>query len=102
MIENRRYLYHKATVDGNTELDYIRTPLPNMSLSLREKFRVTSQYVGRIDLISYKMFNTFNLGWLILEYNDILDPYDEIVVGTVLNIPNIDEYYSFFNQNSIT
>lgn len=100
MIEQRRFLYAKVSVDGDQELDYLRTKIPEMNLSLRSTFRVTQQYVGRIDLVSYKFYNSFDFGWLILEFNDIMDPYDDIQLGTVLQIPNIEDYFSFFNRNA--
>jgi|AntDeeMinimDraft_5_1070356.scaffolds.fasta_scaffold101836_1 hypothetical protein len=101
MLNERRFLYSKNSVDGNSELDYINTAIIDMDLTYTEKFVVNQTLQFRIDLISYRFYNTFDLGWLICDYNNIMDPFDEIVVGKELLIPDLGEYYSFFNANSV-
>lgn len=101
MLNERRFLYARVDVDGNTELDYITTRISSMDIPYMTKFIVPQTLEHRIDLISYRFYNTFDLGWLICDYNDILDPFDEIVTGKELLIPNLSDYYSFFNSNSI-
>lgn len=101
MLDQRRFLYKRVDVNGNLELDYIQTKIVDMDLSSVAEFTVTQTFENRIDLISMRFYNTYDLGWLICDYNDIIDPFDEIVIGKVLNIPNLQEYYSFFNANSI-
>lgn len=51
------------------------------------KFVITDKYVGRPDLISYDVYQTPDLMWLVLQYNNILDPTLEIVEGKELTLP---------------
>jgi len=39
-------------------------------------------------LISYKMYNTIDLWWIILLANAITNPLEPLIPGTVLKIPN--------------
>lgn len=43
--------------------------------------------VGRPDLISYEIYGTPDLMWLILQYNNILDPTLEMDAGVELFLP---------------
>lgn len=47
----------------------------------------SSRYVGRADLIAYDYLGSEDYEWLILQYNTILDPKKEIVLGAQLRIP---------------
>lgn len=102
MIEERRFLYRRANVNNNTELDYIDTPITTMDISYTQEWRITGQYENRPDLISFKFYRSYDFAWLICDYNDILDPYDELEVGRKIKIPSLEEFYSFFNRRSIT
>ena len=43
--------------------------------------------VARPDLLSYKMYKTPNLYWVILWMNGILDPFEGMYPGMLLRIP---------------
>lgn len=38
------------------------------------------------DSISYKFYNTTSLWWMIANYNGVLDPFDELVVGEKIKL----------------
>lgn len=50
-------------------------------------FTVTPQYANRPDLIAYLFYKNTELEWVILQYNNIVDITEEIIVGAVLLIP---------------
>lgn len=56
-------------------------------------YNVTAQDIDRPDLISYKLFGTVELWWMILDFNHISDPFS-LSVGQKLRIP----YVSAVNQ----
>lgn len=99
-IDKRRYLYKVEEVDGRRELDYLDTSLLRMNIEPSEVFRITTAYRYRPDLISYRFYENFHFAWLIMDYNGILDPFEELDVGRVIEIPDLSQYYSFFNRNS--
>lgn len=38
--------------------------------------------------ISYKIYNTIDLWWLICKFNEVKNPFDELTVGRILRIPS--------------
>lgn len=38
--------------------------------------------------ISYKFFNTYKLWWLICKFNNIKNPFDELIPGNIIKIPS--------------
>lgn len=100
MIYNRKYLYKRDEVDGVEELDYLQTSLVYQDFPVEEEIIVTDSIAYRPDLISKRAYGSFHYGWLIMDHNDILDPYEQLVTGTVLEIPRMEDYFTFFNENS--
>lgn len=48
---------------------------------------VTPATESRPDLIAFQLYGRSNLMWLVLQYNNILDPVTELVAGTKLRLP---------------
>ncbi len=65
-------------------------------LTTSKKHRVAPDEAGRLELISYREYGTVELWWLIGTYNGIILPLEELVEGTMLEIPSlssIEDYY---------
>ena len=58
------------------------------------------KYVGRPDLLAYAFYNDTRLSWLIMQYNDILDPL-ELVTGYMLLMPSRDKVSSTFGVTKV-
>jgi len=54
---------------------------------------VTSSEVCRLDLIAYKYYNNALLWWVIAQANNIKDPFNDVVLGMQLRIPNMNTLY---------
>jgi hypothetical protein len=52
-------------------------------------YTVENFYAGRPDLISNAFYNEPRYGWVICQYNNIIDPFGEIVAGRILLIPTM-------------
>jgi hypothetical protein len=96
----RKYFYDEVTVNGSKELDYLTTRLNTMELNSATFYRVDIVTEKRPDLISMKFYGTYHLGWLIAEHNNLQDPIEDLVMGLVIKIPSITEYYQYYNRNS--
>lgn len=101
-IVSRSRLFAVVEVDNNKELDYLDTPLMDMNLETQRAFRIPQSMEFRPDLISFKFFGTFHLGWLLAIHNDFQDPIMEFTKGKLINIPSIEEYYRFYQRNART
>lgn len=55
---------------------------------------VEAQFAGRLDQISAIYLLEPRYWWVIAQYNNVLDPYNEIQEGTILYIPSIDRVKS--------
>ena len=47
-----------------------------------------AKYVGRPDLLAYAWFGDVGLEWVIPQFNDILDPDEELIANKLLLIPS--------------
>jgi hypothetical protein len=100
-MKNRLTLFKKELVNGNLEVDYLSNKVINFdTFPTQERvFIVRSDVLGRIDLISYEVYRTVDLWWLIALRNDIIDPVDGLYLGQKLYIPSLLDYYDFYNKN---
>lgn len=55
-----------------------------------------SKYVGRPDLLAYAFYGDTRLKWVIMQYNDILDPSAELTAGRLLLMPTTSKVNSAF------
>lgn len=49
---------------------------------------VTTRQAQRPDLIAFDFYQNSSLMWLVLQYNNIVDPVVELVEGTEIRLPN--------------
>ena len=61
------------------------------------KYVVEKKWVGRLDLIAAAFLGEPRHWWVIAQYNNILDPHNEIIEGRVIFIPTIDRVNSLLN-----
>lgn len=101
MIKDRKYLYRTSEVDGVKELDYLQTRLVYREFQISNEITLTDATAYRPDLISRVAYGSPHYGWLIMDHNNILDPYIQLTTGTVLEIPDISDYFDFYNDNSV-
>jgi len=50
-------------------------------------YTVSSGESGRPDLIAYRLYQKATLGWVVLQFNNIVDPATELQTGTVITLP---------------
>lgn len=98
-LKDRTDLFTVATVSGNTELDWLSSPLMTYTFQNLTTFTVPSYMVGRLDLVSFAAYGVPDFWWLIGIVNNIMDPFDDMSSGQVLKIPSLNEYFTFYNQN---
>jgi len=100
-INKRQLMFKEEIISDNLELDYLsENPINFDGFSSEDELYMVKQHVmGRVDLISYEVYGTVDLWWLILLRNNIIDPLSEISVGDILKIPSLGDYYDYFNKN---
>lgn len=98
-IYQRLNLYNKVNVGLNKEVDLLATNLPDFDVRQERIFTITARLAGKPSLISYEVYGTTELGWLIMQINDILDPFEELYIGREIKIPPLREYFDFYSDN---
>ena len=51
------------------------------------EYTIPVVYAGKPDLIAYDYYGRNDLGWLVLQYNNIVDVNEELCAGKVIKLP---------------
>jgi hypothetical protein len=89
LVKNSRYVSGGETEVGLNTIEHwerLVFPVNNDDTS----YVVEKKFVGRLDLITAVFLVEPRYWWVVAQYNNILDPYSEIVEGRVLYIPTLD------------
>ena len=97
---DRTRFYNIETVNGVKEFDFLYQSLSQFVLKYPVTYyRLTDTDVARPDLVSAKVYSgNIQYWWVILLFNDIRDPFSEMVSGMLLKIPSVLDLYEIFKQ----
>lgn len=104
-MKSERSYYPFVTVDGIQEMDFLQGGITKLNqYYARDGIYINYEhkYLGRLDLLSYEVYETAMLWWVIALANDILDPFDDTLVGSLIYIPPIMDVYEFYNSEYVT
>lgn len=102
-MQYKRYFYNIKSIDFVKEFDFLDNSLTKLTEYITRNlsyFTVTGKYNHRFDLISYEVYQIPDLYWVIALYNNIIDPFEDIV-GRTFEIPHLRDVYDFINENSV-
>lgn len=92
----RLAFYHKVTVDGVDELDFLWNSLSEFEMKYEPTYyRVDDSDIPDPALISYRVYGDIGFWWIILLVNEIKNPFIELEPGMVLKIPSKLDIYDF-------
>lgn len=96
----RKKYYDVANIAGIEQLDLLSFKWLRFSRFLRDRevlrYQVTADREGRLDRISADFYNNVFLYWIIALANDILDPINDVSIGTTLVIPSASDIEAYF------
>lgn len=95
---SKQPIYNKSSKMNNYEIVYdesvsqYRTGFYSNKLMDKKSqfdtiYEVEAGFEHRLDLISYKFYETATFDWAIADANNISDPIKNVKVGTILRIP---------------
>lgn len=89
-----------ATYTGHNLLDYYLPELKKLCLKIKDfTYDERMKYKYRPDLLSYDVYKTVGLDWLILICNGIIDPKEfDLSVLKVLRLPNVHVLKEFMSE----
>jgi hypothetical protein len=98
-VKNSRYVQGGLTEVGPIGLEWwSRFDFPKDSSD--QIYIIEEKYTNRIDLIAYAFYNEPRWWWIIAQYNNILDPWIEIIPGRKLLIPTLNRLQLLFGQKT--
>ena len=104
MSDYRRANY--IPVIGTLRLDWLRAKYINIKFLVPAKgiFVVTEAFEANLPGIAFEIFGDIELWWALALYNGIVDPIDDVSVGTRLLIPDREYLISLletYDPNSL-
>ena len=101
---SRSNFYNRNQINGIQENDLVFNKFKDFKFSTSQKFyEVTEADIARPDLMSYKLYNKVNYWWILLKFNGIQDPWNDLEVGQILNVPaqnDIEEFVLKSRKNN--
>lgn len=85
MNNNSRFIKGGTVEDTSKPGFWVRNVFPKAADDLT--ITITDKYKNKPYLIAYDLYGTVELGWFVLQYNDILDSTAELVPGAVIQLP---------------
>lgn len=62
-------------------------------------FIVKKKHENRADIIANDVYGNDRLDWLVLQYNTIVDPVEELIAGKVLLLPAVSRIHTILTQS---
>jgi hypothetical protein len=95
-------LKRSAYTDTGTEpkaLDYLSARYLNIKFIVpaRSSFVVTQAYEANAPGIAFDFYGSADYWWVVLLFNDIIEPLEELVAGKVLQLPGLADVNAFLS-----
>jgi len=91
--------YKKVTNNFIVEYDqltaYFSTALLN---STPIHYKISFEEEARPDLIAKNFYGNWTMWWVIMVFNNVQDPFTELLSGTIIQIPSQDDIVSIMNS----
>ena len=99
---NRCKFYTVVDVDGVNENDVLHNNLSRFRARYATAlYRVEASDIQRPDLISHKAYGTVRYWWVVLSYNNIQNPFTDIEIGDILELPHALDIHEFFKRYAV-
>lgn len=90
-----KYAYQKV---DREQYDFLKTPLSEFykfMIRPTQKWMLSEAYLGRLDLASYEIYKDSHYWWVLALVNNIYDPFDFSLVGSIIECPDIIDITNF-------
>lgn len=97
LLRRSRYVAGGTTETSKTAIEWWeRTPLAQNEDDTLYVIQDIDE--GRLDLLAALHYGESRLWWVIAQYNNILDPYNEVKVGLRIRIPKKERVEALFSS----
>jgi hypothetical protein len=99
---SRCKFYEKVTIDSIPQLDFLDTKIngfiPKNPVGY---YQVSQQDISRLDKISHNAYGNTSYWWIICLHNNIKNPFSEISVGDILEIPTLADIHELYRNRKL-
>jgi hypothetical protein len=96
---NRATFFKPEILDGIPELDLSEGKFSLFETKAQVRmYQLDSYEAFRPDIISYRIYNTTSYWWILMKYNNIIDPLEELVPGLILKVPDASDIRNFVRE----
>lgn len=89
--------YKTVEVDGILEKDLLQNNWDLFEIKRPTTFfTVPYTFRKRPDLLSIKLYGKQDYWWILLKVNDIQDPWNDIHIGDIIQVPNVRDIEDFY------
>jgi|TARA_R110001592_G_scaffold65278_1_gene200451 hypothetical protein len=86
-------------VNGVNEVDMPMNGFNTQVFNLKPTlYQVTESDIQRPEMISYKVYNSMDMWWLLMKYNKVEDIWNDLFVGMVLEVPPKKELEAYYRS----
>jgi hypothetical protein len=97
--ENSRYLQGGVSDIGKNYIRWWERRILKKDDNSDVVYVISRVYAAAPDLIAYDYYGRNDLGWLILQYNNVVDINEELAVGKAILLPSKDRvFYEMVNH----
>ena len=84
----------------NEKYNVFKSPYKNIRFTVKEQgsYTIKADDIGKIAMISYRIYGTTIFWRALLEYNGFKNPVSDIYPGQVLKIPDKDSLVALFSN----
>ena len=98
----RKNFYDVVTINDVQQLNYLSLQWIRFRSFIKNKnvttFRVNNKFEWNLPRIAHEFYGNVHLWWIIAISNPILNPIEDVVIGTVLLIPNLTDIEDFYQN----
>jgi len=95
---NRTNFFPSEVVNGRNERDLVKNYFNDLFIVRRPMrfYIIKSTDVARPDLLSIKFYGQQDYWWIVCRVNKLDDPWNDIIVGDIIQIPALQDINDFF------
>jgi hypothetical protein len=101
--KNSRYVQGGESSVGEKFIRWWERTVYDKNVVTDVEYTIPIYYAGKPDLIANDYYGRQELGWLVLQYNNIVDINEELAVGKTIKLPASSRvFYEMLNKSTST
>ena len=97
---NRSNFLKQEVYKGTPEYDLSEGGFNNFQVKDKVRlYQLDSYEAYRPDIISFRIYQNTEYWWILLKFNNIIDPFTELKPGLIIKVPSANDIQNFAKKN---